>query len=204
VIMPWSDLYYDILREVGNIGAGNAATALAELVGQPITMRVPSVVWLPLNEVAAHLGGAEKPIAGILIGVEGQAPGTILFAIPLEQVAVLLDVLMPGSMQGGYPLGELECSALSEIGNILAGAYLSSLSSFTLLSFRHSVPALAIDMAGAVLDYVLAEFGSVADQVLLIENQFESREHEVTSYFFFVPRPSTLEKIFKALGVETE
>ncbi|HHY92416.1 MAG TPA: chemotaxis protein CheC, partial [Firmicutes bacterium] len=146
----WSDLHFDVLREVGNIGAGNAATALAQLVGRTIHMEVPSVLWVPLDQVAGCLGGAEKPVAGILLGVQGPAPATILFALPLTQAYALLDIILgrpPGTTTGLDELGE---SALLETGNILAGAYLSSLSTFTRLNFRPTVPALAVDMAGAV------------------------------------------------------
>jgi chemotaxis protein CheC len=201
VTESWSELYYDVLREVGNIGAGNAATALAQLVGRPIKMEVPSVLWVPLGEVAARLGGAEKAVAGILLGVEGEAPASILFALPLEQAHVLLDIVLGRAVGTTQALDELERSALQEIGNILAGSYLNSLSTFTHLNFRPTVPALAVDMAGAVLDYVLAEFGQMADQVLLIETEFQAASQEVTGYFFLVPQPLSLGVIFQALGV---
>ncbi|MDI3537986.1 MAG: chemotaxis protein CheC [Bacillota bacterium] len=196
-----SEFHYDVLREVGNIGAGNAATALAQLVGRPIHMEVPDVLWVPLDEVAARLGGPEKPVAGILLGVEGEAPATILFALPLSQAYTLLDIMLGRSPGTTSALDELEQSALQETGNILTGAYLNSLNAFTNLGFRPTVPALAVDMAGAVLDYVLAEFGQVADQVLLIETEFRAEGQEVTGYFFLVPEPPSLNAIFRALGV---
>lgn len=197
----WSELHYDVLREVGNIGAGNAATALAQLVGRPIGMRVPVVNWVPLGEVAARLGGAEKPVAGVLLGVEGPAPATILFALPLPQAYSLLTIVLGGVPHTSASLDDLAQSALQEIGNILAGSFLNALSAFTGLSFRPTVPALAVDMAAAVLDTVLAEFGQGADQVLLIETEFQEEEQGVTGYFFLVPRPASFATIFHALGV---
>lgn len=196
-----SEFHYDVLREVGNIGAGNAATALAQLVGRPIHMEVPAVLWVPLDEVATRLGGPEKPVVGILFGVEGEAPATILFALPLSQAYTLLDIILGRPLGTTSTLDELEQSALQETGNILTGAYLNSLNAFTQLGFRPTVPALAADMAGAVLDYVLAEFGQVADQVLLIETEFRAEGQEVTGYFFLVPEPPSLDVIFRALGV---
>ncbi|HKM39597.1 MAG TPA: chemotaxis protein CheC [bacterium] len=199
--LEWSDLHYDVLKEVGNIGAGNAATALAALLNEQIKMQVPQVIWLPLGEVSNRLGGAEEAVVGVLLDVESKAPCTILVVFPLQRALLLLDILF------NKPLGESDCidemgaSALQEVGNILAGSYLTSLNSFTGLGFIPMVPAIAVDMAGAVLDYVLAEFGQVADQVLLIETEFLALGEEIYSYFFLVPKSDALEAIFAALGV---
>jgi chemotaxis protein CheC len=202
VSQDWSELHYDVLKEVGNIGAGNAATALAALLNQQIRMQVPNVIWLPLDAVADRLGGAEKPVAGILLNVDSDVSATILVVFPLQQAYLLLDMLF------NYPLGqsatidEVGASALEEVGNILAGSYLTSLSTFTGLTFVPMVPALAVDMAGAVLDYVLAEFGQVADQVLLIETELQALGEDINSYFFLVPKVKALNAIFAALGVD--
>ncbi|MGB9826172.1 MAG: chemotaxis protein CheC, partial [Desulfofundulus sp.] len=117
------------------------------------------------------------------------------------QAYTLLDIILGRPLGTTSTLDELEQSALQETGNILTGAYLNSLNAFTQLGFRPTVPALAADMAGAVLDYVLAEFGQVADQVLLIETEFRAEGQEVTGYFFLVPEPPSLDVIFRALGV---
>jgi chemotaxis protein CheC len=204
VTEPWSELHYDVLKEVGNIGAGNAATALAQLLGQQINMQVPSVMWLPFDDVSSRLGGPEKAVAGILLNVDSTAPATILVVFPLEQACLLLDVLLGRPQGSTVTVDEISASALQEIGNILAGSYLTSLSNFTGLTFVPMVPALAVDMAGAVLDYILAEFGQVADQVLLIETEFEAAGKDIYSYFFLVPKPDALKAIFAALGVGFE
>lgn len=198
----WSDMHYDVLKEVGNIGAGNAATALAALLNQQIKMQVPNVAWLPFDEVADRLGGAEEPVAGILLNVESDAPSTILVVFPLQQAYFLLDILFSRPLGQSDTIDEVGASALEEVGNILAGSYLTSLSSFTGLTFVPMVPAIAVDMAGAVLDYVLAEFGQIADQVLLIETEFQALGEDIYSYFFLVPKADALKAIFAALGVD--
>ncbi len=200
----WSEMHLDVLKEVGNIGAGNAATALADLLGQQINMQVPAVMWLPLDEVATRLGGPENPVAGILLDIDSQAPATILVVFPLEQACFLLDILFDRPQGSSNVMDEIGMSALKEVGNILAGSYLTSLSAFTGLTFVPMVPAMAVDMAGAVLDYVLAEFGQVADQVLLIETEFLALGRDIYSYFFLVPKPDALKAIFAALGVGFE
>lgn len=200
----WSEMHYDVLKEVGNIGAGNAATALAQLLGQQINMRVPDVMWLPFDDVANRLGGPENPVAGILLNVDSTASVTILVVFPLEQAYFLLDVLFSRPLGKTNSIDEMGTSALQEIGNILTGSYLTSLSAFTGLTFVPMVPAIAVDMAGAVLDYILAEFGQVADQVLLIETEFQASGKDIYSYFFLVPKPDALKPIFDALGVGFE
>lgn len=200
----WSEMHLDVLREVGNIGAGNAATALAQMLGQKINMRVPNVLWLPLNNVANRLGGPDNPVVGILLHVDSTAPGTILVVFPFEQACLLLEILFHRSEESCFDMNEMGRSALEEIGNILAGSYLTSLSAFTGLTFIPMVPAMAMDMAGAVLDYVLAEFGQVADQVLLIETELQAAGKDIYSYFFMVPKPDALKAIFAALGVGFE
>ncbi|NMA55663.1 MAG: CheY-P-specific phosphatase CheC [Firmicutes bacterium] len=195
-------MHYDVLKEVGNIGAGNAATALAALLNQQIKMQVPNVAWLPFDEVADRLGGAEEPVAGILLNVESDAPSTILVVFPLQQAYFLLDILFSRPLGQSDTIDEVGASALEEVGNILAGSYLTSLSSFTGLTFVPMVPAIAVDMAGAVLDYVLAEFGQIADQVLLIETEFQALGEDIYSYFFLVPKADALKAIFAALGVD--
>ena len=124
---------------------------------------------------------------------------TILVVFPLQQAYLLLDMLF------NYPLGqsatidEVGASALEEVGNILAGSYLTSLSTFTGLTFVPMVPALAVDMAGAVLDYVLAEFGQVADQVLLIETELQALGEDINSYFL-VPKVKDLKRHLRRPG----
>ena len=206
MIQPLSNFYCDVLKEVGNIGAGNAATALAGLLGGQVRMNVPSVMWLPFDSVPKRLGGPEATVAGILLDVGSSAPATILVAFPWEQACRLLEVLFGSEATGANSavLDELAASALQEVGNILAGSYLTSLGNFTGLDFIPGVPALSIDMAGAVLDYVLAEFGQIADQVLLIETEFEVQGKNIQNYFFLVPKPGALEAIFSSLGVGAE
>ncbi len=195
----------DALREIGNIGAGNAATALAKLINSRIDMNVPQVSILPFAEVPDLIGGADIPVVGLYLKVSGDAPASILFILPIERAAALVDLLM------GWEIGttnhegfsDMDISALMEIGNILAATYLSSLEMFTDLRFIPSVPALGMDMAGALLNAVLAELGDVADHVLVLETELKRDGQGVVGNFFLLPDPGSLEIILGALGVDT-
>lgn len=196
-----ADFQMDVLKEVGNIGAGHAATALSTLLAKPIDMLVPKVRMLPFEEICESVGGAETVVLAIFLRVEGDAPGNMFFIIHLESAKNMLQDLIGLEVQNEETYSELELSALNEIGNILAGSYLSSLADFTQLNMQPTVPSLAIDMAGAILSYGLLQFGEMGDQALLIDTKFLEGENEVQGHFFLIPDPESFGKIFSALGV---
>jgi chemotaxis protein CheC len=195
----------DVLKEVGNIGAGNAATALSTLLNKPVDMAVPKVSLLPFEEIAELVGGAEQVVLAVFLRVEGEAPGNMFFIIEEISAKRMLNQLLSIQHEeevDGY--SEMELSALCEIGNILAGSYLSSLADFTQLSMVPSVPAIAHDMAGAILSYGLMQYGEMGDSALLIETTFLEDHQALEGHFFLIPDPGSFGKIFKSLGVGQE
>ncbi|SEN32828.1 chemotaxis protein CheC [Paenibacillus sp. OV219] len=194
----------DVLKEVGNIGAGNAATALSRLLDKPVDMNVPTVSLIPFEQVADRVGGFEQVVIAVFLRVEGDAPGNMFFLIEESSARKLLRGLLSKetSSEDGY--SEMEYSALAEIGNILAGSYLSSLADFTQLYLSPTVPAIAIDMAGAILSYGLVQYGEMGDSALLIDTTFLEGREELAGHFFLIPDPESFEKIFSALGVPNE
>ncbi|MFD2116807.1 chemotaxis protein CheC [Paenibacillus yanchengensis] len=192
---------FDVLKEVGNIGSGNAATALSTLLNKPIDMAVPEVSLLPFEQVAEQVGGAEEVVVAIFLRVEGDAPGNMFYIMDDETARRLLDHLLPTTEEQSLSYTELELSTLCEISNILAGSYLSSLADFTKLTLQPSVPVIAYDMAGAILNYGLMQYGEMGDSALLIETAFLEGYQALNGQFFFIPDPLSFEKIFHALGV---
>ncbi|MBB6216500.1 chemotaxis protein CheC [Anaerosolibacter carboniphilus] len=190
----------DVLKEIGNIGAGNAATALAKMIDRKIDMNVPKVEILEFKEVAELLGGPEVPVCGIYFRVDGDISGSIMFLLTLKSSTTLTNMIMPTSGDMEIP-DEIGQSALQEIGNILSGSYISSLSALTGLSIKISVPSLAIDMAGAILSVPIIQFGQVGDHVLLIETEFNEGNNEVKGFFFLIPDVDSFEILLKSLGV---
>jgi len=201
-----NSIHIDVLKEIGNIGAGNAATALAKLLNRKVDMDVPRVKIMGFREVSETLGNPELPVVGIMLKVTGDLTGNILFVLKQQAAVLLVNMLMgkPTDEEGddeGHVFDELEISALKEIGNILAGSYLSSLSALTNLSIAPSVPGLAIDMAGAILSVPAIEFGKVGDSVLYIETEFTEGDKRVVGDFFLIPDVDTYSVLMKALGV---
>ncbi|MEN6460474.1 MAG: chemotaxis protein CheC [Syntrophomonas sp.] len=198
-----SGLQIDALREISNIGAGNAATALAQMVNAKIDMNVPMVKILPFSEIPEMIGGADRHVVGIYLTVSGSAPVSILFILPVESAHILVNMLM-GQAAGNDEFGEfddMEISAMMEVGNIISASYLNALSMFTQIMFVPSVPALGVDMAGAILNAILAQFGQIADNVLVLETSFKKDEQDVVGNFFLLPEPDSLNKLLSALGV---
>ncbi|WP_420819449.1 chemotaxis protein CheC [Paenibacillus thalictri] len=193
----------DVLKEVGNIGAGHAATALSKLLDKPVDMLVPKVRMVAFEEIADSVGGSEEVVIAIFLRVVGETPGNLFFIMTLDSAKKLLKKLVGLEVVDEDSYSEMELSALNEIGNILAGSYLSSLADFTNLNMSPTVPSLAIDMAGAILSYGLLQYGQMGDAALLIDTKFLEGNDEVEGHFFLIPDPESFEKIFVALGVQS-
>jgi chemotaxis protein CheC len=195
-----SNEYYDVLRELGNIGAGNATTALAQMMQCKVDMAVPQVKLLEFKELGELMGGEEIIMAGIYLGIEGDITGSIMFLLEKQAARHLVSKLMGGMQPEGDDFSEIELSALKEVGNIITGAYLNSLSMLTNLVIYPSVPDLCVDMAGAILSVPAIEFGALGDRMLLIQTQFFD-EMTLDGYFILIPDLDSYGKILSALGI---
>ena len=135
-------------------------------------MKVPQIKIMGFSEISEVLGGAETPVVGILLGVLGDITGYILFVLEQNAAASLVNILMGKSVDEKLEYNEISLSALKEVGNILTGAYLSALSALTGLHIKPDIPALAIDMAGAIISVPAIEVGKNSDSVLYIKTEF--------------------------------
>jgi len=196
-----NNLHIDVLKEIGNIGAGNAATALAKMLGRKVDMEVPKVRIVEFKDVSDILGGAEIIVVGILLKVYGDIKGNILFILQIDAAHILVNMLLGKPLESKDEFNEIEISALKEIGNILTGSYISALSGLTGLDIKPSVPNLAIDMAGAIISVPAIEFGKIGDSVLYIETEFKEGSNRVIGDFFLVPDIESYEIMLRALGV---
>ena len=192
--------YFDVLREIGNIGAGNATTALATMIGTKVDMRVPKVGLMEFKEIGAEMGGEETIMAGIYQQIRGDISGSIMFLLEEKSARVLVSKLMGVESNSSEPFNEMEISALQEIGNIITGSYLSSLSTLTNMTIDASVPSLCIDMCEAILSVPAIEFAELGDKMLLIKTEF-SDDVKLEGYFILVPDLTSYEKILTSLGM---
>lgn len=194
---------YDVLKEIGNIGAGNATTALAKMLNSKIDMRVPKVQLVGFSDIASIIGSEEEVMAGIMLLIDGDIQGMMMFLLDIESAKGLVNVLMGkknDEVTSEPKFDLMELSALNEIGNIITGAYLSALSDLTRLTISSSVPSLQIDMAASILSVPAIEFSKLGDKVLFIETQFDT-EASVNGYFVLIPELDSYDTILSSLGL---
>ena len=191
----------DALREVGNIGAGHAATALSQLVGKKIFITVPDVKVLTVAQIPGLAGDPNGLIAGLTLNILGDATGKILVLFPRTAALHLADILLKQEVGASQVLNEMGHSAIKEAGNILTGAYLGALNEFLGLLLLISVPTLVFDVAGAVLSTVMQGLEKDA-KVIVIDTRFVEQNETLSGYFILAPDTVSLRAIFQAIKVK--
>lgn len=195
----------DVLKEIGNIGAGNAATSMSALLDKKIEMQVPAVNVVDFDEMMDLIGGHEQLITALFFRIQGDAPGTVYFILSLEEAEKLIgDITKQENFRLlGDEFDEIAFLALQKAGNILTSAYLSALSDFTSLNMQPSIPYLSIDMAGAILTAGIIELSQVTDYVIIINTKIHYRDTEdgVQGNFFLIPDLVSFNKLYHSLGI---
>lgn len=195
-----NNMYLDVLKEIGNIGAGNATTAIANMLGMKIDMNVPNIKLMEVSKLGTAVGAEDQTIVGIFLEVQNDIDGSMMFLLDIPSARYLVNKLMMTDASEDEPFGELELSALKEIGNIIAGSYLSALSSMTNLVIAPSIPYIAVDMAASILSVPAIEFGLQGDNALLIQTEI-CAEVAINGYFILMPEQGSYEKILTSLGI---
>lgn len=194
----------DICREVGNIGAGHSASAMAQLLNRKIDMEVPFATLLTFDELADFFGGAETPVASIFLRMEGDMTGSIFLIMPFHQAEQFIRELIGNPNFDIDQLGEdhLSSSALHEFGNILAGSYLTALADLTKLEIYPSVPEISLDMFGAVISEGLMELSQVGEHAIVVDTSIfdQGSRQELKAHMFMLPDYDSFEKLFVSLG----
>ena len=167
-----NDMYFDVLKEIGNIGAGNATTAISNMLNLKVNMDVPKVEFMKVQELPTAISAEEETVVGIYLEVESDIGGSMMFLLKMGSAQYLVNHLMGRPDDYAEEFNEMDISAIKEIGNIISGSYLSALSTMTNMVITSSVPYLAIDMAGAILSVPAIQFGQYGDNALLIQTEF--------------------------------
>lgn len=192
-----NSLQLDALKEVSNIGAGNAATSLSMLLGKKIDMTVPSVNIVRLEDIVEISGEVE--VTGTVVRVLGDIAGNILLVFKDATARNIIKKLL-GSPAS--PESEMGKSVLCEIANIISASYMNSISQLTGLAIAPSVPAATYDMLGAILTTTFIESNQYDEYILDIETVFiDDTEENIGGHFYYIPMPGSLEKILKSIGI---
>jgi chemotaxis protein CheC len=202
-IQTLTGIQLDALREVANIGAGHAATALSQMTGGTIMITVPTINIMRLEDLPPQLGDHEEPVAAVLMTMLGDLTGRTLLVFPKRTVLRLSEMMLRRPIGSSTALGELECSAIKEAGNILSGAYMNALSDFMGMMLLPSPPTLAIDMSAAVLTSAYLQFGVDFDYVFCVESEFimQDSNERLRGFFLLLPDPASLQAILRAVHV---
>lgn len=191
----------DAMREVANIGAGHAATALSQMTNRKIMITVPRVNVRPLEEACDTVGAPEDVVAAILMHMMGDLTGRALLLFPEPAARTLCDFLLRREPGTTSSFGPMEQSGLKEAGNILASAYLNALSDFMGMMLVPSIPSLVIDLSGAILTSAHLNFGHDRDYAFCVETSFrlEGASESLGGHFLLLPDIASLRSIFDAI-----
>ena len=195
-----NEKYFDVLKEIGNIGAGNATTAIANMLNLRIDMSVPNVELMEVESIGTAIGSEEQIVVGIMLGVETDINGSMMYLMDIPSAHHLVNRLMMRDADYNEDFDEMDLSALKEIGNIISSAYLSALSGLTKLTITPTVPYISIDMAAAILSVPAIQFGMVGDKALLINTKIGD-DMGINGYFILMPEGDSYEKILVSLGL---
>ncbi|WP_074034680.1 chemotaxis protein CheC [Exiguobacterium sp. AT1b] len=193
-----SEFEQDLLKELGNIGSGHAATALSDMLAKPVNITVSSAEMEPISYLPDRVGGPERHVASVLLELDGEIRGMILILFAVEDAEQMVSTLigMPFSFQSGDELGQ---SAWEEVGNIMSGAYARALGDWLQTPIMIQVPATAIDMAGSIVEFVVTSVQPEEDAALYIDTTFMIDQKVSAGHVLFLPTHGSLKRIQERL-----
>jgi len=193
----------DALREVANIGAGHAATALSQMTGDTIGISVPTINAARLEDLPPQISAPEEPVAAVWMNILGDLTGRALLVFPKRTATHVAELMLRRPKGSSTTLGELERSAIKEAGNILSGAYMNALSDFMGLMLLPSPPSLAVDVSATVLTTAYLQFGGDRDYVFCVESEFHMKDlgEHLRGFFLLLPDYASLQAILRAVRV---
>lgn len=200
-----NDMHIDALREIGNIGSGNAASALSTMLCCPVNISVPTVQVLDYNDAVEQMGGPEQMIVGSLISLEGDVQGMILFLLQKNFSSMMIKTLLCAEEAPEMEsIDEMGYSVIQEVANIMAASYLNAIGSLTGLTIGMSTPSLCIDMLGAILSVPAIYYANISDKIIYIQDEFSGHDFRAPSHILLIPDMDSLKNIMGKLGLEVE
>jgi chemotaxis protein CheC len=194
-VSQYSDLQLDALRELANIGSGNASTALSSMLGRSVDISVPAARVLPMAEATGAIGNPEAEATGVVLGVVGDMGAAVLLLFTPRDAELMCGML---GVEAGTEIGE---SALQEIGNIVGTSYINALAQMTGMSIEPTPPGVATDMLGAIVQSVLAAQSGAADMALLLDSELVVEDEDCSVSFLLVPEQGGVEQLLARLGL---
>jgi chemotaxis protein CheC len=203
-IQSFSDLtemHISILSEIGNIGSGNAATSLSQMLAQPVNMSTPEVGIASYDEAYEKLGGPEAIMVGLVLTFTGDMSGMIMLLLPDDVACNLINMVAFTDLKHYSEIDEMGISALREISNIMAASFVNAISGMTGMFLDISTPSFTIDMLGAMMSLPASYFASIGDLFMFIKNELEISGHKTPANLLLMPDMESLDKLMAALGI---
>lgn len=194
----------DVLKELGSIGTGNAATALSKVLSKKISMTLPEVKIMDFNKAIYEFGGPEMIVAGVLVNFTGEMKGMMLYIQELDTTNTILECLMGKKIENFLQLDEMELSSLIEVGNIIISSYISAISSLTGITIKLSVPEVSVNMLGGIMNVPMAVYGYNTDKLMTIGGKLVCENQEIHSNLILMPEIDSLNYLMEKLGVSCE
>ena len=198
-----NDMHIDVLREIANIGSGNAASSLSRMIGHPVNISIPDIGILGFNEAYEALGGPEAIMMGTLLMLRDGLDGMIMFLLPIEVVCDLVNMLMFTEIKSYEEIDEMGFSVINEVSNIMSASFVTAISEMTEISIDISPPEAALDMLGSIMSVPSIYFAKMSDTLLLIQNELEIEGKKTRASILLLPDMPSLSKLMASLGIET-
>ena len=199
-----NELHLDVLKEIGNIGSGNAATALSTMLDRKVDISVPVVRVMDYAAVSEELGGPEELLVGMLLSMSGDVTGMFMFLLHKDFAHMIIENLTGMELENVGEMDDFSSSAIREVGNIMAASYVNAIASLTSLIIDISPPDLCVDMVGAILSVPAIYFANISDKIIFIQDEIDKRENnpKSSSHILMIPEVDSLKVIMERLGIE--
>lgn len=194
----YSPIELDVIKELANIGGGNAASSISQLINKPVAMTVPVVEIISYDELFAEVMEADTLVDSVCMKMTGSGEGDFLFITEEEATEKIIDMIIPDGVE---ITDEIKTSALKELVNILVTSYLNAVAKLIDKNLISSIPIYVRDMFGAILSSVYIDSEQYDENVIIIKNEFLYEGNKMESSLYFVPRPGVLQKLFRLLGI---
>lgn len=195
-----SEEQLDFLAEMMNIGAGNAATALSQMLPSQVSIKIPAVHIAPVIQVRSILGDPSLPVTCVRMGMVGDVSGTMFFVVPENHKVKLMHLIQRATPGPENRDTDNDLSVLTEIGNIVAGVYLTAVHDFCKLNVYHTAPALATDMIQSLLDEALVALSCQVQAAILIENEFIVEKERIRAFLLVIPSVESVKILANSIG----
>ena len=198
-----NETHIDVLKEIANIGSGNAVSSLSRMLDHRVNVSIPYIGIKGFNEAAEALGGADAVMVGTLLMLMESLQGMMMFLLPVEVAIDVVNMLMYSDIKSYSEIDEIGFSALNEISNIMSASFVGAIAEMSGLIIDISPPEATLDMLGSILSVPSIYFAKMSDSLLLIQNELEIADKTAKASILLLPDMPSLEKLMKSLGIDT-